>query len=76
MASCSRLAIRTRADFYSTHPPTYWESHMLARQVHVNHEPIAGAVRVDGIYVSLAVWMKFNCAKRNRQRTDGPYVNL
>lgn len=36
---------------------------MLARQVQFNYKPIAGAVRVDGISVSLGVWTMLNCAK-------------
>ena len=36
---------------------------MLARQVQFNYEPIAGAVRVDGVYVSVGVWTMLNCAK-------------
>ena len=63
MASCSRLAIRTRPGSGSTYALTYWESHMLARQVQFNYEPIAGAVRVDGISVSVGVWTMLNCAK-------------
>jgi hypothetical protein len=43
---------------------------MLARQVQFNYEPIAGAIRVDGIYVSVDVWTMLNCAKP-QQRVHG-----